>query len=406
MGVESRRYVIVGAGLAGVSAAAAIRERDPRGSILVLGAEKSPPYDRPPLSKGLWTGAKSPAQTALRAPGFYDAEGITLALGHRVVGIDARHKTLQDSHGWRIRYGKLLLAAGGLPRRLPIPGGGLEGVIYFRTMDDYLHLRERAAAGRSAVVIGGGLLGSELAAALAINKLDVTMIFPGPYPCRRIFPEGLGRAVQSLFREKGVNILCEDEPVRIERIRGRYRTRTRAGHEIDSDLVLAAAGIAPQTALARQAGLVLRDGVVVDECLRASRKDIYAAGDLAAFPSLALGRRLRVEHWDNARAQGLCAGRNMAGRAEPYAYLPYFFSDLFDFGFEAVGDVDPRLETRCEWQEENKTGTVYYLKGGRTRGALMCNVWGRVDAARGLILSNSWRPGPCSTRAGSRGRGS
>jgi NADPH-dependent 2,4-dienoyl-CoA reductase/sulfur reductase-like enzyme len=389
MGIKSHRYVIVGAGLAGISAAAAIRERDPNGSILVLGAEKHPPYDRPPLSKGLWTGAKSPAQIALRETRFYDAKGITLALGHRVIGIDARHKTLQDSHGWRVRYGKLLLAAGGLPRRLPIPGGCLEGVIYFRTLDDYLRLRERAVTGRSAVVIGGGLLGSELAAALTMNKLDVTMVFPGPYPCRRVFPEGLGRAVQGLFREKGVNVLCEDEPVRIEAVRGRYRTRTRAGHEIDSDLVLVAAGISPQTALAREAGLILRDGVVVDECLRTSRKDIYAAGDLAAFPCLALERRLRVEHWDNARAQGLCAGRNMAGRAKPYAYLPYSFSDLFDFGFEAVGDVDPRLETRCEWVEENKTGFVYFLKNGRVRGALMCNVWGKVDAARRLILSNS-----------------
>ena len=389
MSMHLHDYVIVGGGLAGTAAAAAIRERDARGSILILSAEKHPPYDRPPLSKGLWTGSKSLALVSLHEPLFYDTKGIALALGHRVIGIDARHKTLQDSHGWRIRYRKLLLATGGLPRRLPIPGGCLEGVIYFRTLDDYLHLRERAVTGRSAVVIGGGLLGAELAAALTMNKLDVTMVFPGPYPCRRILPEGPGRAVLRLYRDRGVNVLCEDEPVRIESIRGRYRTRTRAGHEIDSDLVLVAAGIAPQTSLARQAGLILRDGVVVDECLRASRKDIYAAGDLAAFPSLALGRRVRVEHWDNARAQGLCAGHNMAGRPEPYTYLPYAFSDLFDFGFEAVGEVDPRLETRCEWQEEDKTGFVYFLKDGRIRGALMCNVWGKVDAARDLILEGA-----------------
>jgi NADPH-dependent 2,4-dienoyl-CoA reductase/sulfur reductase-like enzyme len=380
------RYVIVGAGLAGASAASAIRERDHSGTILLMGAERYPPYHRPPLSKQLWTGAKTVAQTAVHEAPFYDQDGITIELGHRAVSIDTRHKTLLDSQGRRILYEKLLLAAGGAPRRLPIPGGGLEGVCYLRTLDDYLYLREQAAPGRCAVVIGGGFIGSEIAAALTSNRLNVTMVFPSPYLCSRVFPEGLGRAVQRAYQDRGVNVLCNDEPVSIEMVRGRFRTRTRAGHEIDSDLVAVGAGIAPQTALASAAGLAVRDGVVVDKFLETSRSGIYAAGDLAAFPCPALGRRLRMEHWDNARAQGLCAGRNMAGGREPYAYLPYFFSDLFDFGYEAVGDVDPALETRCDWQEEDKTGTVYFLKDGRVRGALMCNVWGKVDAARELIL--------------------
>ena len=151
-------------------------------------------------------------------------------------------------------------------------------------------------------------------------------------------------------------------------------------------MVAVGVGIAPQTALAREAGLTLRDGVVVDKFLETSRPGIYAAGDLAAFPCPALGRRLRMEHWDNARAQGLRAGDNMAGGRQAYDYLPYFFSDLFDFGYEAVGDVDSSLQTRYEWQEENRKGLVYYLKDGRVRGALMCNVWGKVDAARELIM--------------------
>jgi NADPH-dependent 2,4-dienoyl-CoA reductase/sulfur reductase-like enzyme len=386
MATQSYRYVIVGAGLAGTSAAQAIRERDHSGGILLLGAEKHFPYDRPPLSKKLWTGAAGVEKIRLHEENFYAQEGITLALGHRVVSIDARHKTLLDSQGRRIRYERLLLATGGAPRRLPISGEDLDGVCYFRTLDDYLELREKAAPGRSAVVIGGGFIGSEIAAALTLNKVDVTMIFPSPYLCHRVFPESLGRAMQKVYRDRGVNILSDDEPVAITSVRGRLRTRTRAGHEIDADMVAVGVGIAPQTALAREAGLALRDGVVVDKFLETSRPGIYAAGDLAAFPCPALGRRLRMEHWDNARAQGLRAGDNMAGGRQSYSYLPYFFSDLFDFGYEAVGDVDASLETRCEWQEQNRTGTVYYRKDDRVRGALMCNIWGQVDAARELIL--------------------
>ncbi|MCX5795612.1 MAG: FAD-dependent oxidoreductase [Elusimicrobia bacterium] len=386
MTTRSYRYVIVGAGLAGVSAAQAIRERDHSGAVLLMGAERQLPYDRPPLSKKLWTGAKTVAQISLHDEGFYAQRDIALALGRRALAIDARHKTLIDSQGQGIGYERLLLAAGGAPRRLPIPGSGLEGVCYFRTLEDYLYLREKAAPGRSAVVIGGGFIGSELAAALTLNKVDVTMVFPSPYLCSRVLPESLGRAVQKTYRDRGVNVLCGDEPVSIESVRRGLRTRTRAGHEIDSDLVVVGVGIAPRTALAREAGLVARDGVLVDRFLETSRPGIYAAGDLAAFPCPALGRRLRMEHWDNARSQGVCAGRNMAGGRESFGYLPYFFSDLFDFGYEAVGDVDASLETRCEWQEKDRKGTVYYLKDGRVRGALMCNVWDRVDEARELIL--------------------
>ncbi|MDD5656840.1 MAG: FAD-dependent oxidoreductase, partial [Elusimicrobia bacterium] len=282
-------------------------------------------------------------------------------------------------------YDALLLAGGGVPRRLAIPGADLPEICYFRTLDDYLALRRQAEPGRGALVIGGGFIGAELAAALAVNKIAVTWLFPGPYPCHRLFPAGLGAALRRLYERHGVRVLAGDVPAQFERSGARVVVRTRAGRELKADLVAAGVGIEPETALARQAGLSVGDGILVDERLRASVPGVYAAGDAARFPCPALGRRLRFEHWDNARGQGAAAGHNMAGGRQDYAHLPYFFSDLFDFGYEAVGEIDSSLETFCDWREENRVGVVYYLKEGRVRGVLACGLWNRMDAARALI---------------------
>jgi len=149
--------------------------------------------------------------------------------------------------------------------------------------------------------------------------------------------------------------------------------------------VIVGIGIAPYLDLARNSGLQTANGIIVDEYLQASLPDIYASGDNAFFPYHVLGKQTRIEHWDNALNQGKWAGRNMAGAREPFTYMPYFFSDLFEFGYEAVGDVDARLETFADWQKENETGVIYYLKDGKVRGAMMCNVWEKVEAARTLI---------------------
>ena len=381
------RYVIVGAGLAGVSAAAAIRERDPDGSILLLGAEEHAPYDRPPLTKKLWTGGKTVAQIQLRERGWYEANGINLALGSPATAFDPAAKTVTDAHGRVAPYDALLLAPGGAPRRLPIPGGDLSEVRYFRTLDDYLRLRQDAEPGRSALVIGGGFISCELAAALAMNKIAVTMLFPGSTPCRRLFPESLGAALRRLYELHGVRLLAGDVPVEIKRTGSRLETRTRAGHVVRTDLIAAGVGLSPETELARRAGLLVEDGIQVDERLRTSVPNVYAAGDAASFPCAALGRRWRFEHWDNAMRQGAAAGRNMSAGRETYAHLPYFFSDLFDFGYEAVGEIDSGLETLCDWREENRVGIVYYLKDTRVRGVLACGLWNRMEAARALIRS-------------------
>ena len=252
-------------------------------------------------------------------------------------------------------------------------------------------MRSTADKAKSAVVIGGGFIGSELAAALNMIGREVTMIFPEPYLVNRVFPEPLGRAIQKNYIDRGVRIVDSDRPVSIARSGERFAVRTQNGAQIDADVMVVGIGIAPELKLATQAGLQTGNGIVINERLQTSDPNIYAAGDNAFFPYKALGKSMRVEHWDNAINQGKYAGRNMAGAAAPYDYMPFFFSDLFDFGYEAVGEVDASLETYADWQEKFRTGVIYYLADGLVRGVMLCNVWEKVDAARELIQKGEKR---------------
>lgn len=380
-------YIVVGGGLAGGSAIDGIREHDKKGSILLIGREKHFPYHRPPLSKKLWFGQTKLAEIFTHEPDFYAKNRVTVLLKKNVVHIDPARKTITDSEDVSYRYEKLLLATGGIPRQLDIPGGTMDGVCYYRYLDDYLEIRERAAEGKSAVVIGGGFIGSELAAALTVNKVDVTMVFPDPYLVSRVFPESLGRSLQQRYKERGIKVLPGEKPSAIARKGSTFITSTESGREVESDLVIVGIGIQPEVGIAAQAGLKIENGMVVNEYLQTSNPNIYAAGDIAFFPYQSLGGKMRIEHWDNALNQGKWAGRNMAGANEPFTYMPYFFSDLFEFGYEAVGEVDSRLDTFADWKKENDTGVIYYRRDNTVRGVMLCNVWGKVDTAREMIRS-------------------
>jgi NADPH-dependent 2,4-dienoyl-CoA reductase/sulfur reductase-like enzyme len=382
---EKYQYIIVGGGLAAASAVTGIREKDREGSIGLFGAEEHLPYDRPPLSKKLWFGKMTEAEVFLNPREFYAEKAVDLNLGTTVTAVNPGRKTITFGSGQTCGYEKLLLATGGRPRRLPIDGGDLAGLCYYRTLDDYRRIRAGAREGQTALVAGGGFIGSEIAAALTLNQVKVTMIFPEKYLGERIFPGPFGRAVQEYYREKGVAVIPEDKPVSFFYQDGKFTARTGKGRLLSADLMLVGAGILPETGLAEAAGLPVNDGILVDEFLQASTSGIYAAGDNARFPCRALGKNIRLEHWDNALHQGRLAGRNMAGAAEPYWYLPYFFSDLFELGYEAVGEVDSRLPALADWQEENRKGVIYYTDKDTVRGVLLCNVWGKVDRARDLI---------------------
>ena len=378
-------YVIVGGGLAGASAVSGIREIDPNGPILLVSSEKYLPYDRPPLSKKLWFGKKKVEEIFLHEREFYDSIGVTLALGCIVSDIDpARKRVVGDGQGFHFQ--KLLLATGAIPNRLQISGATLEGICYYRFLGDYLKIKSQAGPGKSVVVIGGGFIGSEITAALTVNNMKATMVFPAARLCNRVFPEYLGNSIQRHYQERGVRVLHGNKAVSIVKNNGRFLTVTESGKKIESDLVIAGVGVTPEMFLARSADITTTDGIMVNEFLETSRAGIYAAGDNAFFHYKALDRAMRVEHWDNALNQGKIAGRNMAGAHEPYNYLPYFFSDLFEFGYEAVGEIDTKLETYADWQEENQKGVIYYLRDKKVKGVMMCNVWDKVEAARELIL--------------------
>jgi 3-phenylpropionate/trans-cinnamate dioxygenase ferredoxin reductase component len=376
--MSEHRYLIVGGGMTGDAACRGIRDHDPDGSIGLFGQESHEPYARPPLTKALWKG--KPEDSIWR--GTPDL-GVDLHLGRRIASLDLDSRTAIDDTGEEHSYEQLLLATGGTPRQI---ASWDEGVLYYRTVDHYHRLRGIAGDGVRVTVIGGGFIGSEIAAALALNGCAVTIVFPGEGIGAKVFPVELARFVNEYYQSKDVAVLAGEKVAEIRRSGSGLQTVTESGRSIEGDAVVAGLGIVPNTDLAEAAGLEVDDGIVVDEYGRAGgREEVFAAGDVARFPAPALGGMRRVEHENHAVTHGRRVGANMAGADEPYLHLPFFYSDLFELGYEAVGDVDSRLETIAEWKEPNRKGVVCYVEAGKPRGFLLWDVWDTVDAARELI---------------------
>jgi NADPH-dependent 2,4-dienoyl-CoA reductase/sulfur reductase-like enzyme len=373
--VPDFRYLIVGGGMTADAACRGIRDHDADGSIGLVGEEPEPPYSRPPLTKGLWQGKDE--ETIWRGTAEL---GVELHTGRRIVELDLAARRAVDDRGEAYGYERILLATGGRPRRL---GGG--DVVYYRSIADYRHVRSLAAEGARFVVVGGGFIGSEIAAALSWSGCAVTMVFPEHGIGARLFPPDLAGFVTGYYRDKGVEVFAGEQ---VEAIEG-TSARLAGGRTLEADAIVAGLGIVPAVELAESAGLSVDDGIVVDEYGRAGgRDDVFAAGDVARFPASALGTMVRVEHEDNANSQGRAVGANMAGASAPYDHLPFFYSDLFELGYEAVGELDSRLESVAEWAEPNRKGVVCYVdEARRPRGFLLWDVWGKVDAATALIAA-------------------
>ena len=375
--MKSYRYLIIGGGLTGDAAVRGIRELDADGSIAMFSMESDPPYVRPNLSKGLWKG--KPVEKIWR---HTEDLGLDMYLDKKIDRLDPGQKMIRDDGGEQYTYEKILLATGGTPSRLPFGG---DDIIYFRNFQDYKHLRALSEQGENFLVIGGGFIGSEIAAALTMVGSQVVMVFPEDGICESLFPGDLSRFLNDYYIEQGVELVPGDRVENLQRSGDRLVVRTGKGLEFEVGAVVAGIGIRPNVELASQAGLRIDNGIVVDEQLQTTAGDIFAAGDVANFYHSALEKRERVEHEDNAIHMGKLAGRNMAGADETYSHVPMFYSDLFELGYEAVGELNSKLDAVSDWKEEFEKGVIYYLDHGRVRGVLLWNVWDRTPDARDLL---------------------
>lgn len=375
-------YLIIGGGIAANAAIDGVRKKDKKGSIGVLTDEAYNPYSRPMLSKKLW---KDPSEEKLWLS--HDEKNVDILTDHRVVSINPAKHQVQTQSGETFQYKTLLLANGTTNRLLPFKD---QDIIYYRDYAGYLRLKELSEKKDEFAVIGAGFIGSEIAAALAMNDKKVTLIESGTGIGWRVFPEEIVTYLNEYYLSHHVHVITGASVADIQQAGERHRILFESGKTLDVDGVVAGVGVKANSDLAHQAGLAVNDGIKVNSYLETSAPDIFAAGDVAAFYSPALDKIVRVEHEDNAVMMGKIAGENMAGGNVEYDYIPMFYSDLFDIGYEAVGTIDSRLEMLVDWQEPFKKGVIYYCKEGFIKGVLLWNVWSKVEQARALIREQKW----------------
>jgi len=354
-------YLIVGAGLAGATAAETLRAEGATGRIVVLGDEDQPPYQRPPLSKSFLSLNQTPRVSTVLAEGAWQALGIELVLGCRVSRLDTAQRTLYTEAGPSWTYGQLLIATGARPLRLALPGVDLPGIHYLRSLADAQALRASALQAKRAVVIGGSFIGLEVAASLRQRGIEVTLVERGDLFGRFNTP-ALSDFFHRCFTERGAQVLLGDSPASFSGADRVQAVHTVGGQVLPCDMVVIGAGISPETGFLEGSGLLLDEGVVVDRFLQASQTGVFAAGDVANFDDPVLGRRHRVEHWDNAIKQGRLAARNMLGQRLPYDEVSYFFSQVFEHSFNLLGEIEPPFERIDRGSLQAGSFAAFYLR--------------------------------------------
>jgi len=391
----AQTFVIVGAGLAGAKAAETLRHEGFEGRVVLVGAEDERPYERPPLSKEYLRSDPAREQIYVHAESFYAEHDIELRPGRTAVDMSASLKEVALDDGERLRYDRLLLTTGSEPRRLAIPGGELDGVLYLRSVGDSDAVRERLDRGGSVIVAGAGWLGAEVAASARQRGLQVTIVAPDAVPLERVLGREVGGVYRDIHAEHGVRLLLGR---RIEAFVGDgsvERVRTSDGRELECDFVVVGVGARPRTELAALSRLAVGDGILVDEHLQTSARDVFAAGDVARAQHPLYGERIRVEHWANALRQGPVAARNMLGAAEAYDRLPYFFSDQYDVGMEYSGFARSWDRVVFRGDPGSREFIAFWLSGDRVLAGMNVNVWDVVEPIRRLIRErvpvDDWR---------------
>ncbi len=381
--------VIVGASLAGASAARTLREEGFDGRIVLLGDEPELPYERPPLSKGYLTGETPRGQVHLHDASFYVDNDIDLRTGARVTALDLASSHAVIEAGERVRFDRLLLATGSSPRRLQVPGAELDGIHYLRDLADADALREGLVRGGRLVVIGAGWIGAEIAASARQLGLDVTVLDPAPVPLARVLGPEVGSFYRDLHAGHGVQLLLGAGLAAFEGDTAVRRVVTADGRRLDADVVVVGIGVTPRSQLTERAGLVVDDGVVVDEFLRGSDPRVFAAGDVARARHPFYGEHVRVEHWGTARDQGSVAARNMLGHDSPYDALPYFFSDQYDTGMEYRGRAIDWERVVFRGDPDSGQFLAFWLRDSRVLAGMNVNVWDVGDGVEALIRSRT-----------------
>ena len=382
---SAQTCVIVGASLAGAKAAETLRTEGFDGRVVLIGEETQRPYERPMLSKEYLRGDKPAAKLYVHDEGFYAEHDIELLTGTRVASLDpaAHEVTLAD--GSRMPYSRLLLSTGAAPRRLPLPGADLPGVRYLREMGDSDALRTAITAASRVVVIGAGWIGCEVAASARQLGAEVAIVAPDAAPLERVLGPELGRVYRDLHAEHGVDLHLSTQIEAIVGSGAAQGVRTTGGSVIEGDLVVVGVGASPRDELARAAGLTLENGIAVDEFLRTSAPEIFAAGDVAATWNPMYNKRIRMEHWANALNQGQTAARNMLGQDTAYTKLPYFYSDQYDLGMEYNGYASDWDRVVVRKGTSVLEFIAFWLKDGRVLAGMNANVWDQGDAIKALV---------------------
>jgi 3-phenylpropionate/trans-cinnamate dioxygenase ferredoxin reductase component len=382
---SDRTFVIVGASLAGAKAAETLRAEGFDERVVLIGAEDERPYERPPLSKDYLRGEAERETVYVHPEGFYSDHDIELRLGRTAVSVDVAGSEVALDDGERLRYDRLLLATGAEPRRLSIPGGDLDGVLYLRSVADCDALRGRLDRGGTVVVIGAGWIGAEVAASARQRGLDVTVIEPLTVPLERVLGTEVGAVYRDIHVDHGVHMLLGTGVEAFEGGTAVERVRTSDGRELECDFVVVGVGVQPRIGLAAQAGLAVDNGILVDEHLQTSAPGVFAAGDVANAHHPFYGERIRVEHWANALHQGPFAARAMLGEPDVYDRLPYFFSDQYDVGMEYAGFARRWDRMIFRGDPATREFIAFWLTGDRVVAGMNVNVWDVIDPIQRLI---------------------